>query len=147
MIKIVFYTKRSVLFVLLASSAVNPLLALEPKPYSITKNKQQVSSVEIDIKNILVDKGMQKDVAQSKVKKMFKSSKYKAETISHLYNSPELFASKEKLNDALAKYALYEKSLDFGSYSSLIGLAQSISVEPLGQKQLETIKQIATLNS
>lgn len=147
MIRIVFLTKRSVLFVLLASSAINPLLAIEPKIYSITKDKQQVSSIEMNIKKVLIDNGMHKDVANSKVKKMFKLSKYKSGSLSHLYNSPEVFVSKEKLNETLAKYALYEKALDFSSYSSLVGLAQSISLKPLEQIHLDKIKHIAQLNA
>lgn len=147
MIRIVFFTKRSVLFVLLVGNAFNPLLALEPKSHSIVKNKIQVSSIEIDIKNILINKGLDVEAAKSKVNKLFKNTDYRVDTLFHLYNTPELLTSKEILHDALAKYALYEKTLDISSYGSLVGLIQSTSLKPLDTIQLDAIRHISVLNS
>ena len=147
MSRTVIFTKRSVLFVLLVSNSFNPLLAFEHKPYSIVKNKQQISSIEIDIKNILINSGLDVDAAQSKTDKLFKNTQYSAETLFRLYNTPELFTSKEMINEALSKYALFEKTLDFSSYSSLVGLVQSISLKPLDEKQLNAIKNISALNA
>lgn len=147
MIYKIFFSKRSVLFILLTGSAFNPLLALPNEPYLITKSTLQISSVEIDIRNILIGKGLDKDIAISKTKKLFSNNKYRANSIFDLYNYPEIFISKEKLNDALAKYALYEKHLDLSSYKSLVSLAQTVSLKSLSSKHLNTLKYLATSTS
>ncbi|WP_373035469.1 hypothetical protein [Sulfurimonas sp.] len=144
MIHKIFFSKRSVLLILLTSSAFNPLLALHHEPYSIVKNALQISNVKIDIRNILMGKGLDKDIAISKTNKLFSNNKHTANTLSDLYNYPEIFISKEKLNDALAKYALYEKHLDLSSYNSIVSLAQAVSLQSLSSKHLNTLKHLAT---
>ncbi|EDZ62473.1 hypothetical protein SMGD1_2823 [Sulfurimonas gotlandica GD1] len=138
-----FFSKRSVLLILLTSSAFNPLLALQHEPYSIVKNTLQISNVKIDIRNILIGKGLDKDIAISKTNKLFFNHKHTANTLSDLYNYPEIFISKEKLNDVLATYALYEKHLDLSSYNSLVSLAQTVSLQSLSTKHLNTLKHLA----
>ena len=144
MIHKIFFTKRSVLFILLTGSAFNPLLALQHEPYSIVKSTLQISSVEIDIRNILIGNGLDKDIAISKTNKLFFNNKHTSNTLYSLYNYPEIFISKDKLNDALAKYALYEKHLDLSSYNSLVSLAQTVSLQSLSSKHLNTLKSLAT---
>jgi len=144
MIYKIFFSKRSVLFILLTGSTFNPLLALPYEPYLTSKSTLQISSVKIEIRNKLIDKGLDKDIAISKTNKLFSNNKHAANSIFDLYNYPEIFISKEKLNDALAKYALYEKHLDLSSYKSLISLAQTVSLQPLTPKHLDTLKHLAT---
>lgn len=90
----------------------------------------------------MIDKGLNEEVAFNKVSKLLKNSN--TDKLNHIYNSSELLISKEKLNNAFVKYALYEKNLDFNSYDSLIGLIQSASVDRLDNKQLRYVKQIAS---
>ena len=144
MIRITFFTKHTLLVILLASGTFNPLLALPLKKYSIVKKNQQNSNVSQKIQAILVDKGLDEEVALSKVNKLFKNSN--TDKLNHLYSSSNLSVSKENLNDALAKYALYEKNLDFNSYDSLLGLIQSTSLNRLNNKQLQYVKRIASLS-
>lgn len=144
MIYKILFSKRSVLLILLTSSAFNPLLALPNQPYSIVKSTLQISSIEIDIGNILISKGLDKDIAVIKTNKLFFNNKYTANSISDLYNYPEIFISKEKLNDELAKYALYEKHLDLNSYNSMVSLAQAVSLQSLSTKHLSTLKHLTT---
>ncbi len=146
MVRIAFFTKRSVFFVLLVSNAINPLLAVEPKICSIVTNKQQESNMVLDIKNMLVERGLELDAAEAKASKLFNNSEYKADTLMRLCNTPELCISKDVLNNTLAKYALYEKELDFSSYSSLVALVQSVSAQPLNKQQFEAIEKIADLH-
>ncbi|WP_294966763.1 hypothetical protein [Sulfurimonas sp.] len=135
MIYKILFSKRSVLLILLTSSAFNPLLALPNQPYSIVKSTLQISSI---------DKGLDKDIAVSKANKLFFNNKYTANSISDLYNYPEIFVSKEKLNDELAKCALYEKHLDLNSYNSMVSLAQAVSLQSLSTKHLNTLKHLTT---
>ena len=66
MIKIQIFTQRSVLIVLLVSNAINPLLALPIKSHSITKRNQESISIFQKIKEILVQKGLDNDIALEK---------------------------------------------------------------------------------
>ena len=146
MIRITFLTKGSMLFVLLVSNSVNPLLALPPKPNPIVKNNREISRVSNEIKSLLFNKGLDKEVAIKKVNKLFENSKHNSiDKLLHLYNNPELSISKERLNKTLSEYALHEKSLDLNSYSSLIGLVQSTMFQSLNKKQLDYINHIASL--
>ena len=142
MIRITFFTKNTLLVILLASTAANPLLALPLKKHTIVKKNQQNSNISQKIQTILINKGLDKEVALSKVNKLLKSCN--ADKLNYLYNSSDLSIPTENLNDALMKYALYEKSLDFNSYDSLIGLIQSASLSRLNNEELKYVRQIAS---
>ena len=146
MLRITLLTKHSVFFVFLISNTVNPLLASAAQPISIVKNRQQRSSLYQDIINLLIQRGLDENVAVKKVKNLFKDSKTTSDNLSHLYNYPELFISKEKIDETLANYALHEKSFSASSYTSLIGLSQNILLQPLSNEQLDTVKHITSLS-
>lgn len=143
MIKIAFFEKRSLFIILLASSTVNPLLALPAKNPSVIKRDIKSSKFSQNIQNLLVNKGLEKEIALKKTNKLFTSSENFENRLQHIYNSFKLSISKEKLNDALVKYALYEKSLDLNSYSGVLGFLQNISLQKLDDQQLSNIKKIA----
>ena len=139
-------TKRSMLFVLLVSNSVNPLLlALPQKPHPVVKNNRQALRISNEIKNILLNKGLDKEVAVSKVNKLFKNNRGKTNKLLDLCNNPEFSISKKNLNSTLSKYALHEKQLNLNSYSSLIGLVQSTKLQSLNKKQLDYISQITSI--
>jgi HSP90 family molecular chaperone len=143
MLRITVLTKHSVFFVFLLSNTVNPLLASSNLPTSIVQEKLQNSSLYKDIANLLVEKGLDETIAANKVKKLFKNNS-SSKKLSLLYNNTELFASKEKLNETFANYALYGKTFSTDSYASLVGLAQYVSSKPLNKEQLDTISYIAS---
>lgn len=143
MIRIVVF-KRSVLFVLLVSSSVSPLLALPSQQSPTLKNKTQISPIFNDIKNVLANKGLDEDAAIKKVDKLFKDKKSISTKLSQLYNNLHISQSKDTIINALAKYALYEKSLDLNSHSSLVGFVQSITLKPLDKNQLAYISSLSS---
>ncbi len=146
MIKIQIFTQRSVLIVLLVSSAINPLLAFPTKSHLLTEKSQEAINVFQKIKDTLIDKGLEDDIALEKTMKLFQAQKNTVERLKSLYESSELVISKEDLVNKLAKYALYEKKLDLNSYSSLIGLVQSVLSHPLNNKELNHLQEV-TLKS
>jgi hypothetical protein len=143
MLRITVLTKRSVFFVFLLSNTVNPLLADATLSSSVVKEKLQNTSIHKDIANSLVQKGLDEKIATDKVKNLFKNNS-SSKKLSLLYKNTKLFASKEKLDEIFANYALYGKSFSADSYASLVGLAQSVSSKPLNKEQLETIHYIAS---
>ena len=144
MIRVTFFTKNTLLVILLASTTANPLLAFPIKKHSIVKKNQENSNISQKIETILVDKGLDEEVAFHQVSKLFKGNN--TDKLNQILNNSDLSISKEKLNDALVKYALYEKKLDLNSYDSLVGLLQRVSLHPLENKQLTYIKNIASLS-
>ncbi|MFT5659678.1 MAG: hypothetical protein ACI9TV_000300 [Sulfurimonas sp.] len=145
MIQIKIFTQQSILVILLVSNAMSPLLALPQKSNQIIKRNQQVSNIFQKITNILVEKGLDHDVALQKTNTLLNINKNTIERLHSLYESSELFIPQEELVEELAKYALYEKKLNLNSYSSLIGLTQSILSRPLNDKELRHIQDIASL--
>ncbi|MFT7005491.1 MAG: 5'-3' exonuclease [Sulfurimonas sp.] len=133
--------KRTVLSVLLTTTLINPLYANQSKSNSLIEKKQKISTTQ-EIKNILVNKGLCEEVTDLRVSNLFKNNENKIDKLSHLYNNPYLSITKENLYSALSTYALYEKHLDLNSFSSVIGLIQSIKIQALDKEQLEYIKCI-----
>lgn len=143
--KIKVLTQRSVLVLFLAANAFNPLLALPLKSHPVVKRNQQVSSIFQKINNILQEKGLDSDAALQKVTALLEADAKTLDRLHYLYESPELFISKEQLVEELANYALFEKKLDLNSYDSLIGLAQSVLSRPLVQKEFNYLQQIPSM--
>ncbi|MDA3909550.1 MAG: hypothetical protein PF437_10745 [Sulfurimonas sp.] len=143
MLRITVLTKRSVFFVFLLSNTVNPLLADSTLSTSIVKEKLQNTRIHKDIENSLVQKGLDEKIATNKVKNLFKDNS-SSKKLSLLYKNTELFASKEKLDETFANYALYGKSFSADSYTSLVSLAQNVSSKQLTKEQLDTIGYIAS---
>jgi len=141
MIQIKLFTQKSILVVLLVSNTVNPLLAFTGKEHPVIKRNQQVHSIFDKVKNVLVDKGLNEDAAIKKTIQLLHVENNRMKKLELLYSSSSFFLEKQKLIDTLAKYALYEKKLDLNSYSSLLGLAQSILSRPLNQNELTYIQQ------
>lgn len=146
MIPIALFKKRSLFIILLASSTANPLLALPKQSHPIIKRNVKSSYISQKIQDQLINKGLEQEIASKKINKLFQNNKNLEYKLNHIYNSSILSISKEKLNDTLGKYALYEKSLDLNSYSGILGFIQNISMKKLNEKELNAIKDIALLS-
>lgn len=145
MIQIKIFTQQSILVILLVSNAMSPLLALPQKSNQIIKRNQQVSNISQKVTSILVEKGLDHNIALQKTNTLLNVNKNTIERLHSLYQSSELFISQEELVEELAKYALYEKKLNLNSYSSLIGLTQSILSRPLSDKELHSLQGITSI--
>jgi len=146
MIRITLFKKQSLLIILLVGSTANPLLALPLKNPSVIKKDVQQLQITQEIKNILINKGLEQESALKKVAKVFKNNKNVESKINRIYTSSTLSLSKDKINDSLVKYALYEKTLDLNSYSGVLGFIQTISLEKMDTQHLSEIKAIANIS-
>ncbi|HEY9204255.1 MAG TPA: hypothetical protein VIM82_07975 [Sulfurimonas sp.] len=142
--KISILTKRSVFLIFLASSAANPLFASTVYIYSASERQQEISITHKDIQDLLISKGLEKSIAVKKSHTLFKNSQNINLKLSHLCKNPNLALSRDKVIEAFAKYALFNKECDLNSYDSLVGFVQSISPN-LDQRQLGAIKEIVKL--
>jgi len=143
MIRISLFKKRSLLVILLVGSTANPLFALPAKNNFVIKRDIKKINISQEIQNLLVDKGLEKDIALHKTDKLFKNSNNIENKLSRIYNSSNLGISKEKLDETLSRYALHEDSLDLNSYSGVLGLVQNVSLKKLDTIELNEIKKIA----
>lgn len=146
MISVIFFSKRSLFVVLLVSYTVNPLIALPIEVNSkVLKSNQKSSIFSNEVENILIDRGLEVGSAKAKIRKLFQNNKnidYKLQELC----TENLSVTKEKLVEKLAMYALQEKKLDLNSYTSLIGLMQSVSLKILDKNELEHIEYVASLS-
>ncbi len=142
MVKIFILTKRSIFLIVLVSSTFNPLLAVPLYEDSTKQTLQKAEAANVDIENILISKGLQKDAAAAKVGRLFQKNRDFAAKIAKLYNDKELKLSKKTVLNAFAEYALFDKSCDLNSYDSLLGFVQNIKSE-LSKKELNAIRSIA----
>lgn len=133
-------TQQSILTILLISNSVNPLLALPVKAQITTKENQKIVGLLHEIKNMLIDKGLEEEVALGKTIKLLQTKEHTLEKLKHFSEGSKLSITKVRLIETLAKYALYEKQLDLSSYSSLIGFTQSVLERPLNKDELEYIQ-------
>jgi hypothetical protein len=143
MVKIFILTKRSIFLIVLVSNTINPLLASPLYTDSASQSYQERAISYLDIQNSLTSKGLQKEIAEAKVKKLFKEET--SLKLAYLYKHPALALSKNIVIDTFAKQALFDKYCDLNSYDSLVGFVQSIHPN-LDKKQLSAIKQIAKLS-
>lgn len=145
MIQIKLFTQKSILVVLLVSNTVNPLLAFTSKEHPVIKKNQQVHSIFDKVKNMLLDRGLNEDAATQKTIQLLHVEKNTLKKLEFIYSNSSFLIEKQKLIETLATYALYEKKLDLNSYSSLLGLAQSILSRPLNKDELKYLQQTFTL--
>lgn len=143
MIRIRVIVQRSVLVVFLAANSFNPLLALSTKVPTTSKRNQKVVGLFQEIKNILINKGLNEDAAFKKTVKLLQGKDNIVEKIYNFKNASELSISHDRLTETLAKYALHEKDLQLDSYTSFIGFTQSILERPLNHNELKYIQKIA----
>lgn len=142
--KISILTKRSIFLIFLASSAADPLFASTIYIYSASERQQERFVTHKDIQDLLISKGLENSVAIKKSHALFKNSQNINSKLTHLCKNPNLAFPREKIIEAFAKYALFDKECDLNSYDSLVGFVQSISPN-LDQKQLSAIKEIVKL--
>lgn len=142
MIQIKIFTQQSILVILLVSNTFNPLLAFPTKSHPLAKRNQQVSNIVQKVTNILVQKGLDHDAALEKATTLLQAQDYTLQKLNYLFQNSELTISQDELIEELAKYALYGKKLDLNSYSSLVGLTQSVLSRPLNKIELEHIQYI-----
>lgn len=144
MTKISVLTKRSVFLIFLASSAANPLFASTIYIYSASERQQERSVTHKDIQDILISKGLENNAALKKSQAVFKNSQNINLKLSYLCKNPNLALQRDKIVEAFAKYALFDKECDLNSYDSVVGFVQSITPN-LNHKQLSAIKEIVKL--
>lgn len=144
MAKISLLTKRSVFLIFLASSAANPLFASTIYIYSASERQQERSVTQKDIQDILISKGLENSAALKKSQAVFKNSQNIHLKLSHLCKNSNLALQRDKIVEAFAKYALFDKECDLNSYDSVVGFVQSISPN-LNKRQLSAIKEIVKL--
>lgn len=144
MTKIFILTKRSFLIIFLVSNTINSLSASpHANSLSYTTHKTE-TSLHADVKAKLISKGLHEDAAAKKADNLFKQNKNAPHKFSCLYRDNELMLSKEKVIETFAKYALFEKSLNFYSYESLVGFVQHIKPN-LNKKELAALRRIANI--
>lgn len=144
MTKISILTKRSVFLIFLASSAANPLLASTIFIYSASERHHEKVISQSDIQDVLISKGLENSVAIKKSQAVLKKNKNSYSKLAHLSNNPNLALPKNKIIEAFAKYALFDKECDLNSYDSVVGFVQSINPN-LSDAQFNAIKEIVNL--
>lgn len=142
MIHIKVITQHSILVIFLISSAINPLLAVPVKSLNNIKKNRKVVGLFQELKNILMQNGLDEKAALEKTNALLYSQKNTIETLNHFHKDSKLHISKENLLKTLYKYALYEKELKLDSYSSLIGFTQNALARPLKNEELEFLQNI-----
>ena len=138
-------TQRSILVILLVSNTIHPLFAFSDKTHHESKKSQQISKIFEKIKNLLVDKGLNEDVAIKKTRKLLAAQQKSIKKLEILCANGNFLNEKSKLFDTLATYALHERSLDINSYSSLIGLAQNVLSRPLRKSEKEYLQEVTNV--
>jgi hypothetical protein len=136
-------TKNFLTLTLLATALT--LNAALPKEYILT-TKQQSNSISTQIANNLYKRGIDEDKAMQ-ISKEFthENEELFAIMLHNLIHGSSL--SQEALLKELTTMALQKKSIDFTSYSSLIGLVQRMQGHGLDKTTLSHLEEVATKNS
>ncbi len=145
---IVLLNSRTALIVLLMGNSA--LTTLEAMPLETTKfdsTYQLIDSTHKSISDLLEAQGLEKTVALKRTKALFSSKDQHVEVkLHHLQTNPSLALSREEIDKALAKRALYQRPLALDTYDALVGFLQEIKSHPLDDKMLDALAQITTLN-
>jgi len=144
MIRVIFF-HRSLLVAILVGSSMTPLLAVPSKTFFVTKSKRQNLQIFHNVKDALTQKGLDEEASLYKVNKLFEKSANFTAKVSLLSKNPILSLSQESINNALVKYALYEKNLNLNSYSSLVSFVQNATSQPLNNEQLQYLSSVSSL--
>lgn len=143
MTKITILTKNSAIALFLVANVFTSLYAIPITTKVRIENKKQNISLSQDIEEVLIDKGLDINVAKERVTALF-SEKININKLNALYTNKVLGVSKSKLNSKIAELALFKKYLELDSYESLYTLVQSTKRVALNKKQKEELRVIAT---
>lgn len=145
---IVLLNSRTALIILLMGNSA--LSTLEAMPLETTKfdsTYQLIDSTHKSIAELLEAQGLEKTIALKRARSLFSSEDKNIEVkLHHLQTHSTLALSREEIDKALAKRALYQRPLRLDTYASLVGFLQEIKSHPLDNKMLDAIDQITTLN-
>lgn len=145
---IVLLNTRTVLIILLmGNSALSTIEAMPLETTQIDGNYHVLDNTHKSIAAHLEAQGLEKSVAKKRAQDLFSSNGNDIEVkLHHLQTHPSLALSRQEIDKALAKRALYQRSLDLDTYASLVGFLQEIKAHPLDKGVLEAVQQITTLN-
>lgn len=144
---IVLLNSRTALIVLLLGNST--LSTVEAMPLETTttidSTYQLLESTHKSVADLLEAQGLEKSTAWKRAQRLFRSDNIEVK-LQHLQTHPTLDLSREEIDKALAKRALYQRPLDLDSYASLVGFLQEMKSHPLDKDVLEAAQQITTLN-
>ena len=144
---IVLFNTRTAFIVLLLGNTAFSLQALPLIAAHTDINYKAEENIQKNIAELLEAQGLEKSAAWEKTKQLFSTENKNIEAkLHHLQSHPKLLLSSEKINQLLARRALFEKPLNLDSYDSLVGFTQEIKGRPLDQNALKALHQITMLN-
>jgi len=138
MTQILVITQRSFLFIFLISA--NSYALAQPKYIPLVQEQKQ--SLSLELATYLSKKGLEEQIAQQKVQKLFENSPQLQEQLQKLSKLKELNLSKDLLLEKLSEYALFEKECTLNSYSTLVGFVQKID-PTLNAQMRKSLEKIA----
>ena len=139
MVKIFVITRDSLLFILLVSSTSHALEISATHPTQKTLQQRDVSQKAWDVEKALIAKGLEKDAAKQKSKKLLSASPLLTYKLTQLVSHKELQLSSQTLLEQLTHYALYEKPCRLDTYDGMYGFVQKIKPN-LNHKQKEALR-------
>lgn len=142
--KITIMTKNSAIALFLIANVFTSIYALPLTTKVRIENKKESLSLQQDVEDVLIRKGLQEDIAKKRVTQLF-TQEESMDKLSYLYSSRVLEVSKEKLDMQLAELALFNKEMELNSYKSLYTLVQSTKRDALTKRQKDELKALAAI--
>lgn len=98
------------------------------------------------ISELLEERGMNQDVAMIRAKSVFAKESEKANL--YLHNLQHYFGSElmPKIYEFIAKKALFQEVIHFGSYEHMLSMMQQVRNVSLNEQQLIQIKNVSQAN-
>ena len=139
----IHFDKRSIFVMSILGNIARPVVIAPINATTISQKRKNISTLHKEIVNKLIQKGLEPEAAEKKVKKLL--ANVDNEVINKLYylqEHPDLLLSIDQLHKILAQQALFEQAIDFEDHISLAGLLQSVRGRPLSQKEVQALRDI-----
>jgi len=145
--KILFWIRpQTALMVILAVNVFVPALSAEVCEIRIER-KSESSMIYKRVYDLLVDSGLDADVAKQKVSGLFSADTSKLDLrFQNLTSHPELGIEHESLIKVFSKRALYDRAINLEDYHTLTSLVHDIKGHALSDAQRHAILQVSALN-
>ncbi|MEA1920209.1 MAG: hypothetical protein U9N52_10240 [Campylobacterota bacterium] len=103
--------------------------------------------VRDELKERLIDRGLDEDAASALAEKTFKNSDIFTSIQIHNYLATIETVDYDALMDHMVTRALFEKETDFGSYDSLVAMTRDLKSHYLEKETLEKLSQVSLVNN
>lgn len=137
---------RTALLALLVTNVIQPLHAVRETKTSVTQNRKANTPLTGSVIRKLENDGLDHQAAVEKAAEMLRGDpQFAAMKLDLLLSHGRLGLSDEAVVEAMARRALFGKSLDLDSYDSLTGFIQDIKGRPLNELERGVVREIAAL--